>query len=417
MKSCLIHRLVFLFALFPSVLGAQVKVSSGVGNPDGSSMLEVESTDKGFLPPRMTEAQRDQILNPAEGLVVYNTTLGCLNYRRNGIWYDLCGTLPIGTISSLDCAGAAHVGTLTAGLTALGVSSAVEYSGGNGGTHNGQTVSSAGVTGLTATLSAGTFATGGGTLTYTITGTPSNGGTASFSVNIGGQSCTLNITVDPVGVPNICNPSNSTAIVDVTNGFTGKTWMDRNLGANRAAITSADAESYGSLFQWGRGSDGHQCVNRYAGDGVTTSGTTAALSSSDTPGHGDFITINTSPNDWRSPQNENLWQDVSGANNPCPTGYRLPTEAELNNERLSWVQAPINSTNNAAGAFASPLCLPVAGDRQNSNGSINFVGTRGYYWSSTISGTSSRHFYFDSINATMSNLSRARGNSVRCIKN
>ncbi len=42
--------------------------------------------------------------------------------------------------------------------------------------------------------------------------------------------------------------------------------------------------------------------------------------------------------DWRSPQNDNLWQGVNGINNPCPSGYRLPTEAELEAERLSWSQ-------------------------------------------------------------------------------
>jgi hypothetical protein len=123
----------------------------------------------------------------------------------------------------------------------------------------------------------------------------------------------------------------------VTNPATGKTWMDRNLGASQVATSSTDANAYGDLYQWGRGSDGHQCRN---------SPNTSTLSSTDQPGHGSFIF---SPSDWRSPQNGNLWQGLSGINNPCPSGYRLPTEAELNSERLSWI------SNNAAGAFASPL--------------------------------------------------------------
>jgi uncharacterized protein (TIGR02145 family) len=209
-----------------------------------------------------------------------------------------------------------------------------------------------------------------------------------------------------------------TAIVDVMNSFTGKTWMDRNLGANRAATSSTDAESYGSLYQWGRGSDGHQCINRFVGDGVTTSGVTAlnATSSSDTPGHGDFIIVNTGNFDWRSPQNDNLWQGVNGVNNPCPTGYRLPTEAELNAERLSWVQSPISSTNNAAGAFDSPLKLPVAGYRLTSTGLLTSVGTVGGYWSSTVSSTNSLGLLFSSSTANMSTSVRASGLSVRCLK-
>lgn len=191
------------------------------------------------------------------------------------------------------------------------------------------------------------------------------------------------------------------ASTDVTNPTTGKIWMDRNLGATQVATSSTDAASYGDLYQWGRGIDGHQ---------IRTSGTTTALSSSDTPGHGNFILAPSSPYDWRSPQNVNLWQGVAGTNNPCPTGYRLPTDAELDAERLSW------SSNNAAGAFASPLKLPVAGYRSYSTGSLSHVGSSGYYWSSTVSGTNSRVLNFGSSNANVDTGYRAYGFSVRCLK-
>jgi hypothetical protein len=189
-----------------------------------------------------------------------------------------------------------------------------------------------------------------------------------------------------------------TAVVDVTNPVTGKTWMDRNLGASQVAISSTDANAYGDLYQWGRGTDGHQCRN---------SATTGALSSTDQPGHGYFIIVS---GDWRSPQNDNLWQGVNGVNNPCPSGYRLPTETEINAERLSW------SANTSVGAFASPLKLPMAGLRDDSNGSLNGVGTYGGYWSSTVSGAVSRRLGFVSSDADMSGLNRALGLTVRCLK-
>jgi hypothetical protein len=134
------------------------------------------------------------------------------------------------------------------------------------------------------------------------------------------------------------------------------------------------------------------------------------LSSGDVPGHGDFILAPSTPNDWRSPENTNLWQGVNGVNNPCPSGYRLPTEAELNAERLSW------SSNRAAGAFASPLKLPMAGYRTLSNGSLDNVGSRGGNWSSTVSGTNARNLNFTSSNANMLTSNRANGLSVRCLK-
>jgi uncharacterized protein (TIGR02145 family) len=314
-------------------------------------------------------------------------------------------TLPAGTITTLNCGAATNNGTLEAAVATSGVNSVISYTGGNGGTHSGQTVASTGITGLTATLAAGTFATGAGSLTYSITGTPSAAGTASFALNIGGQTCTLNRTVivaSPTYPPGTVHCTGTpTAVVDVTNPSTGKIWMDRNLGASQAATSSTDANSYGDLYQWGRRADGHQC---------RTSPTTATLSSTDQPVHGDFILAPITPYDWRSPQNVNLWQGVNGVNNPCPSGYRLPTETELNAERLSW------STMYSAGAFASPLRLPMAGYRSLSDGSLNSVGTGGNYWSSTVNGTFADYLYFGSNYAGVGGYSRADGHSVRCLK-
>jgi hypothetical protein len=192
-----------------------------------------------------------------------------------------------------------------------------------------------------------------------------------------------------------------TAVVDVTNPSTGKIWMDRNLGASQVATSSTDANSYGDLYQWGRRSDGHQC---------RTSATTTTLSSTDQPAHGSFILTQNSPYDWRSPQNINLWQGVNGVNNPCPSGYRLPTNAELDAERSSWNQ------NNSAGAFASPLKLPVAGSRYGTSGSLVDVGAYGNYCCSTVNGTYSFNLTFNSSNANMLNSNRADGCPLRCLK-
>jgi uncharacterized protein (TIGR02145 family) len=177
--------------------------------------------------------------------------------------------------------------------------------------------------------------------------------------------------------------------------------MDRNLGASQAATSSTDASAYGDLYQWGRKADGHQCRN---------SGTTSTLSSTDQPNHANFILAPNYPYDWRSPQNNNLWQGVNGINNPCPSGYRLPTNTEQDAERTSWSQ------NNSIGAFGSPLKLPLSGLRFNADGSLYYVGSGGYYWSSTVNGTSSWNLDFYSGNAYMYYYDRAYGFSVRCLK-
>uniref|UniRef100_UPI004047B69E FISUMP domain-containing protein n=1 Tax=Algoriphagus sp. TaxID=1872435 RepID=UPI004047B69E len=201
----------------------------------------------------------------------------------------------------------------------------------------------------------------------------------------------------------------------VVNATTGKIWMDRNLGATQVATSSTDHLAYGSLYQWGRGSDGHQIIvwtSSTTSNGAEQINQTPSLSNNkDAPGNGDFILAPNSPYDWRSPQNANLWQGVSGVNNPCPTGYRIPTDVEWDAERLSWG----NSNQNAAGALASPLKLPMAGLRSN-NGSLFDVDTFGRYWSSTVSSTNARRLDFNSSTANMSTRNRASGLSVRCLK-
>jgi uncharacterized protein (TIGR02145 family) len=261
------------------------------------------------------------------------------------------------------------------------------------------------INGSTGTAGQVLTADGAGTVTWQPAVAPTAGtmlywnGTAWVNVPAG---ATGEVLTNINGVPTWEKPAIPTVgSTDVYNHATGKVWMDRNLGATQVATSSTHAAAYGDLYQWGRGTDGHQ---------IRTSGTTPTLSSSNTPGHGNFITASSIPYDWRNPQNGNLWQGVSGVNNPCPSGYRLPTEAEWNAERLSW------SSNNAAGAFASPLKLPVSGYRYGSDGSLGNVGSYGVYWSSTVSGTYASYLNFSSSDAYMSSYYRAYGFSVRCLK-
>ena len=180
-----------------------------------------------------------------------------------------------------------------------------------------------------------------------------------------------------------------------------KCWMDRNLGASQVATAYNDSAAYGDLFQWGRLDDSHQ---------TRTSATTSNLSSTDNPGHGNFILAPNSPYDWRSPQNDNLWQGVSGINNPCPSGWRIPTSVEWDDERASW------STQNYNGAFASPLKATACGWRSRSDGALNEQGSYGYYWDSTVSGEGGGSLYFYASGAGTTGGQRAHGFAVRCIK-
>ena len=199
-----------------------------------------------------------------------------------------------------------------------------------------------------------------------------------------------------------CNGT-PTEIVDVVSVASGRIWMDRNLGASRVAVSSGDALSFGDLYQWGRLSDGHQCRN---------SGTTTGRSSSDIPGNSLFVKgSNGTTNDWRNPQNNNLWQGVNGINNPCPSGYRVPTRTELLVEVNSW-------GGSVLGAFNSSLKLPAAGSRYYLDNSFNAGECA--YWTSGI--TNAGVWYSQSYIALgnthfIDYKERQYGFSVRCIKN
>ena len=347
--------------------------------------------------------QSSTVIGPNSRVLRFSNSIASLNTSLQAVGFSVrCIKEVLGTVGAINCGSATNTGTLTAGTAASGVSSSVPYTGGNGGSYNPQSVSSTGVTGLTANLSAGNLLNGNGSVSYIITGTPLASGTASFFINLGGQSCSFTINVAssyPVG--SVFCASGAAAVVNVTNPTTGKIWMDRNLGASRVAISSTDNLAYGDLYQWGRRSDGHQCRN---------SSTTSTLSSLDQPAHGNFILIGTGNFDWRSPQNSNLWQGVNGVNNPCPIGYRLPTETELNAERLSW------ALNNSSGAFFSNLKLPSSGYRDVSNGSLTNLGTSSSCWSSTVNGTNSSYLYFNSSNTGLYSYHRGLGFPVRCLK-
>ena len=199
--------------------------------------------------------------------------------------------------------------------------------------------------------------------------------------------------------------ANTNTWQEVYNPATGETWMDRNLGASQIATSSTDADAYGDLYQWGRAAEGHESRTSE----TTSTNANTAIPSTGNSWDGLFITETGSPFDWLTPQNTTLWQGENGTNNPCPAGFRLPTYVEFNTERQSW------TTDNAAGAYDSPLKLTVSGFRY-SDGTLGLTGSKGYYWTSTVNGILAVNLNFNSSEVFMGMNGRAYGISVRCIK-
>ncbi len=342
----------------PVSFGGQMPAPEAVNNGSRAPL----SGERGFLPPRLTDAQMNAIAGPAEGLLIYNLTQHKVCMYLNSVWDCTVFCKTPDAPSSITGAGNDICGGTSQSYSTSAVSGATDY-----------------------------------TWSYTGSGTPVSTTTScTFIVTSPG---TLSVTAN-----NNCGasaPCNLVITVDGVTGADGRCWADRNLGASQVATSGTDADAYGDLYQWGRSTDGHQS---------RTSATTTTLSSTDDPGHGNFIVAPDWPYNWRSPYNDNLWQGLSGINNPCAAGYRIPTIAEWTTERDSWTDFY------TAGAFGSPLKLTGAGRRNAQNGALEYVDELGSYHSSTTEGNYTKYVYFGGSNGDIGIVWRAMGVSVRCIK-
>jgi len=80
----------FLFVIVLLIyIPAFSQVGIGTATPDASAKLDIISTTQGLLPPRMTTVQRDAIVSPATGLVIFNTTTNGLEFKSSTGWVSL----------------------------------------------------------------------------------------------------------------------------------------------------------------------------------------------------------------------------------------------------------------------------------------------------------------------------------------
>jgi len=214
---------------------------------------------------------------------------------------------------------------------------------------------------------------------------------------------------------------------------TGRTWMSFNLGATRFPATSqTDASNYGDLYQWGRGNDGHQSLKGSLQAAQLYTGTLPAAYNDPLMATIGSRFIATTGLDWLSTHYDGLWQGVNGINNPCPSGFRVPSRLEWNAETSAF-------SGSVSAAYNSFLKLTPGGRRINATApTLEYFNTEGYYWTSTTAvggstGTdysrfsNSHHLGLYSRNGTpASNFNprvntnqfsnRSMGLSVRCIK-
>ncbi|MDR1882446.1 MAG: fibrobacter succinogenes major paralogous domain-containing protein, partial [Prevotella sp.] len=198
----------------------------------------------------------------------------------------------------------------------------------------------------------------------------------------------------------------------------GKYWSPVNVGATSTTY-SADLAGCGYVYQWGR-----SYIGFAPGSGSDTQGGPVTAAQASGTYAAKFITVSGTPFDWLSPQDDLLW---SGDNSrgPCPAGWRVPTDVELTVLNSKYNIANIEGApssirlkipRDSEQSFGDDLYLPAVGFRTNSTGAWANQGTNGYYWSSTVPGTSARAFNFHASSSSIAANPRGYGISVRCIQ-
>ncbi len=100
MKNIILLLTTILF--LTDILSAQIGINSDNSNPDPSSMLDIKSTDKGLLIPRMSTVQREDIFSPAKGLLVFDNDTEGFWFHNGTAWQDLSAGGTPNTISDAD---------------------------------------------------------------------------------------------------------------------------------------------------------------------------------------------------------------------------------------------------------------------------------------------------------------------------
>ena len=449
------------------------QIGIGTTTPNSSAALDVTSTSKGFLPPRMTNGQKIDIISPVAGLIVYCSNCGANGEIQiyNGVtWINFSGaataaSVPNAPTSPVATAGNAQASvaftepafnggstimsyTVTSspgGFYATNANSPVTVTGLNNGTSYTFTVVATNAAGNSVTSSASNAVTpitipdpppspvataGYKQATVSFTAPAFNGGSAITNYTVtsspDGFTATATSANSPVTFTGLTNGTSYTFTVVATNAAGNspasssvavkpncgayisagvyKTFECFNLGATDTTLDpDVPVQAiHGNYYQWGRGT--------VAATASTAAGAIAGWNAFGGGANG-------------------AWADATKtANDPCPTGFRVPTNAQWNgviNTALNTVSRTGSWTDSATNFSAAiswgpnsstkTLTLPAAGLRE-ADGALFDRGNLGNYWTSTVNGTSACWALYLSSSATSTYFTiRTRGFSVRCV--
>jgi len=223
------------------------------------------------------------------------------------------------------------------------------------------------------------------------------------------EDATINET-DPTTETPFTITHDGTTYGIVTSPYTGKVWLDKNLGATQVCTALDDVACYGDYYQFGRNFDGHQESNSTV---VTVLATDVNNAGSNFISgiSGDWVATGVDDN---GSLRESNWIKADGTS-VCPSGYRLPTLDELSLETINSADGMTNQVD----AFTNFLKLPAAGSKSSQDGLMQSEGVDTDVWTSTPNASFTRNFtlYISDLQAASAERDRANAYSVRCIEN
>ena len=400
-KNFLAAILIVIAAIFTVPTKAQVTIGAQKV-PENFSVLElISNSNRGLRLPQLSDDDIAALMETAEfkaeanglarGLTVFNTSTKCVNVWNGEIWIKWCADAEApcdapATPDAMTLSPASPIINLTGTFTA--------------------TVPN--VDGMTYTWSLPQGLTGSSTTnSITITGATTGSYDASAIAVTATNSCGAT-SAATAGSGTICVGVALRNDIPPSVTFGSYTWSTKNVDAPGTFTTNA--WDLGMLYQWN----------------VKVGWSTSEPRTSSPAGK-----------TWLGPSLASSWDMTN--NNPCPTGWRVPTNtalAALKNTASVWIDAcaavnigfgPVPGqifgtnaipANSAAFKPSSMLFLPAAGNRIGATGALNSVGKYGYYWSSINPLVQAGYgIRINNDGIEEGNFDNSQGFSVRCVAN